>query len=52
MFPCDICEDRDCMNCTIGNPCLGCLDYDWENDVCLSNGGCGAKENYNVSDNG
>ena len=31
MNQCDICEEmgcKDCMNCYLGNPCLGCEDYD------------------------
>ena len=38
---CDWCEDRDCMYCSWGNPCLGCEDWDTEHQLCLSNGGCG-----------
>jgi len=39
---CDYCldEDRDCIICPLGNPCLGCEDYDQINHVCKSNGGC------------
>lgn len=43
MHVCDICEeigDCDCMHCVWGNPCLGCLDYDEQNNICKSNGGC------------
>lgn len=48
MDMCDICEEmglKDCMNCWIGNPCLGCLDYDEHTQKCRSNGGCGEEEN-------
>jgi hypothetical protein len=44
MNQCDICEEmgmKDCMNCTLGNPCLGCQDYDKANHICTSNGACG-----------
>lgn len=43
---CDFCEseERDCMMCEIGNPCLNCADYDKANDLCKSNGGCAAPE--------
>lgn len=37
---CDYCEERNCKDCRFGNPCLGCIDYDRENDTCKSNGGC------------
>lgn len=43
----DICETcaemgiENCKYCSLGNPCLGCEDYDIENDTCKSNGGCG-----------
>ncbi len=43
MSQCDICEEmgcKDCANCYLGNPCLGCEDYDREHDSCTSNGGC------------
>ena len=40
MYVCDICEERSCKDCTFGNPCLGCLDYDRTKDVCKSNGAC------------
>ena len=38
---CEFCmeEERDCKMCTLGNPCLGCEDYDIENG-CKSNGAC------------
>lgn len=42
---CDWCEHAQgsdwCLSCRLGNPCLGCEDYDTERDICLSNGGCG-----------
>lgn len=45
MSQCDICEEmgnaNNCKHCSLGNPCLGCSDYDERNDVCISNGGCG-----------
>lgn len=44
MYPCDYCEERDCLDCTLGNPCLGCDDYDRKNDRCTSNGACGRDE--------
>ena len=43
MSQCDICEEmgvNDCQHCSLGNPCLGCVDYDEDNDTCKSNGGC------------
>ena len=40
---CDFCEDRDCMNCSFGNPCLDCEDYDREKQDCTSKGACGEK---------
>ena len=40
MYVCDICEDRFCQDCTFGNPCLGCSDYDRTKDDCRSNGAC------------
>lgn len=45
MNQCDICAEMgimDCKMCRLGNPCLGCEDYDLENDTCKSKGGCGA----------
>ena len=43
----DICafcqdEERNCIMCSLGNPCLGCEDYTEINHVyvCMSNGGC------------
>jgi len=46
---CDYCldEERDCIMCQLGNPCLGCEDYDQINDVCKSNGGCASKRDIN-----
>lgn len=38
MDVCEYCElvlgatEKDCMNCYIGNPCIGCVHY--ENDDC------------------
>lgn len=32
---------KDCMNCYLGNPCLGCQDYDKNTNTCTSNGACG-----------
>ena len=40
MYVCDICEDRLCKDCTFGNPCLGCSEYDRTKDECKSNGAC------------
>ena len=39
---CMICmeSEHDCRMCSLGNPCLGCEDYDQVNDTCKSNGGC------------
>ena len=31
---CEICKEYR------GNPCLGCADYDIENDTCKSEGSC------------
>ena len=48
-FECEICRENglmDCKDCFSGNPCLKCDDYDYENDKCKSNGGCG-NENSN-----
>lgn len=33
----------NCRYCALGNPCLGCADYDIENDACTSKGGCGGR---------
>ena len=48
MNQCDICEEmglKDCKHCSLGNPCLGCSDYDAQKDICKSNGGCGGDAN-------
>lgn len=47
---CDFCEDeeRDCRMCPLGNPCLGCEDYDSRSGICKSNGGCGADRQKEV----
>ena len=40
---CEICKEyrgNDCKYCQLGNPCLGCADYDIENDACKSEGTC------------
>lgn len=44
MYVCDICEERSCKDCSFGNPCLGCPDYDRTKDDCKSNGGCASAE--------
>lgn len=38
---CDYCldEERDCIMCPLGNPCLNCKDYDKVNGICMS-GSC------------
>lgn len=44
MTQCEICEEigcNDCQNCYLGNPCIGCDDYDRETNTCKSKGGCG-----------
>lgn len=44
MNQCEICEEmgcKHCEHCSIGNPCLGCSDYDDDNDICISDVGCG-----------
>jgi hypothetical protein len=40
-------DERDCIMCPLGNPCLGCEDYDQINDVCKSNGGCAPERKTN-----
>lgn len=43
MNQCDICEEmgcKNCISCYLGNPCLGCEDYDKRSGTCKSNGGC------------
>lgn len=42
-YPCDDCIDLDCMMCYLGNPCLGCEDYDTTEQKCTSDGACGKK---------
>lgn len=37
----------DCMICPLGNPCLGCEDYDQINHTCKSNGGCAPERDIN-----
>ncbi len=39
---CDYCYEHNCKYCSLANPCLGCEDYDIENDECISDGGCGS----------
>lgn len=46
---CYFCEDGDCARCALGNPCIGCADYDGVGG-CKSNGGCGGTNE--VKDNG
>ena len=48
MNPCEICYGHgtvdcpySCRYCALGNPCIGCADYDTENDTCKSEGACG-----------
>lgn len=50
MNPCEIFYGHEavdcpysCRYCALGNPCIGCDDYDIENDTCTSEGACGAK---------
>ena len=50
MTQCEMCEEmgnHDCKYCNFGNPCLGCKDYDAENDKCKSDGGCADTERSN-----
>ena len=42
-YICLCCESPNCIACSYGNSCLGCEDYDRENDTCRSNGGCGGE---------
>ena len=35
----------DCQRCYLGNPCIGCGDYDEASGTCKSGGGCGREEN-------
>ena len=44
---CDRCEDagcKNCENCSLGNPCIGCTDYDEKTHQCASNGACADAE--------
>lgn len=51
MSTCDICSEvqgsEACRSCIWGNPCLSCGDYDYGQECCLSNGGCGREEENN-----
>jgi len=49
---CDFCisDECDCIMCKLGNPCLGCEDYDQINDVCKSNGGCAPERRTDETD--
>lgn len=38
------CNDR-CKYCALGNPCIGCADYDPVKDTCKSSGACGDPAN-------
>ena len=33
---CEYCEEHNCMHCYLGNPCIGCMDYDEDTDTCKS----------------
>ena len=46
-FQCADLGDANCMMCPLGNPCLGCEDYDQINHVCKSNGGCAPERKTN-----
>ena len=54
MNVCELCFEsgqENCSRCTYGNPCLGCEDYDEQNGICTSNGGCSssaASDNSNT----
>ena len=37
---------EDCIHCSMGNPCLGCPDYDEERDSCRSDGACAEGGKY------
>ena len=55
MDRCEICEEmgcNDCINCYLGNPCLGCGDYDRKTHECTSNGACASHnpEDVEVAD--
>lgn len=39
---CDYCPEPNCEMCSLGNPCLGCVDY--KDGKCMSNGGCAEEE--------
>ena len=47
MNPCEVCYEYDlgcndrCKHCALGNPCIGCADYDPVKDTCKSSGACG-----------
>ena len=44
MSPCELCEEyggHACKRCNLGNPCIGCADYDMRNEMCTSEGACG-----------
>lgn len=45
---CEICADMDtgkqCEDCELANPCIGCSDYNREKHFCTSNGACGESE--------
>lgn len=41
---CEECGDHDCKCCSLGNPCIGCTDYDSVNDTCKSKGACGDQD--------
>lgn len=43
MDACESCYEQGIMNCkycALGNPCMGCADYDIENNTCTSKGAC------------
>ena len=53
MTQCEICEEMgtaDCQRCYLGNPCIGCGDYDEASDTCKSDGGCGKAETVKIID--
>lgn len=33
---CDYCEERHCENCPYGNPCLECINYNTNLQLCMS----------------
>ena len=48
MNPCELCEEygiHDCKRCNLGNPCIGCTDYDMRTETCTSEGACGDQAN-------